>query len=90
MRHAERVVCETCGAEFITRRKDAKYCSHACANNKAQPVLGTKKCRHDKFVCPHNNAVFCSTRDCITCGWHPYVAKDRSAKIKQKLEGAEA
>lgn len=90
MRHAERVVCETCGVEFVTRRKDAKYCSHACANDKNRDGILFKKDRWDKFACPHNHAVFCSVRDCDNCGWNPAVEKTRRAKIKQKLGVAEA
>lgn len=90
MRHAERVVCETCGAEFITRRKDAKYCSHVCANNKNTDGILFKKERYDKFVCPHNKEVRCLVKDCITCGWNPAVEKTRRAKIMRKLGVAEA
>jgi hypothetical protein len=90
MRHAERVICETCGTEFITRRKDAKYCSHLCANNKTSANIGVKRGRYDKLVCPHNKYVCCEKKDCINCGWNPMVAKMRSANLKQKLGVAKA
>lgn len=83
MRHEERVVCETCGTEFVSRLKGAKYCSHVCANQKNV----TRQKAED--TCPHNSHVICSnygSGKCGACGWNPVVAEERSAKLRQKLK----
>lgn len=85
MRHEERVVCETCGTEFVSRLKGAKYCSHVCANQKT-----VKKQKQEK-LCPHNSHVVCGSfhsGKCGKCGWNPVVAQGRSAMIREKLKEA--
>lgn len=73
MRRAERVVCEVCGTQFITRRKDARFCSHQCANGRKR---GTGVC-----ICPHNEAIKCNERRCGSCGWNPTVAQLRKEAL---------
>ena len=34
-----------------------------------------------RFICPHNEGVKCSVKNCITCGWHPETAKKRLDNI---------
>ena len=40
-----------------------------------------------QFICPHNNGVQCSVKNCINCGWHPNVAKYRLEKIRKAMGG---
>lgn len=40
-----------------------------------------------QFVCPHNNGVLCSVKNCNQCGWHPTTAKIRFDKIIKHLGG---
>lgn len=40
-----------------------------------------------QFECPHNNGVLCSVKNCVSCGWHPNVAKIRLDKIIKQLGG---
>ena len=69
MRREKRVVCEICGKEFVTRFKDARFCSHKCANGRKR---GIGVCN-----CPHNEALICNERKCGSCGWNPKVAQRR-------------
>ena len=69
MRRAERVVCEKCGRQFITRYRGARFCSHQCANSRKRGAgIGS---------CPHNEAIICNERKCGSCGWNPAVAQKR-------------
>lgn len=43
-----------------------------------------------QFVCPHNDGVMCSVKNCYHCGWHPTTAKIRLAKIIKERSNANA
>lgn len=73
MRRAERVVCEACGNEFVTRLKGARFCSHKCANGRSK----TGGRSRFQTACPFNKAVICDEKKCGSCGWNPKVAQLR-------------
>ena len=37
--------------------------------------------KEQSFVCPHNDGVMCSVKDCYHCGWNPRVSRYRLNKI---------
>ena len=46
--------------------------------------------RERYFVCPHNDGVKCSQKNCYNCGWYPKTAKyrfDKIVKAMQKVGG---
>lgn len=89
MRHEEKVVCANCGATFITRKKDGKYCSWSCANRHKRAGSGTKE-SEEFILCHYNQGVVCRQAKCESCGWNPMVSERRSEKILQKFKEAMA
>lgn len=86
MRHEETLVCEYCGKQFTTRRKNGRFCSGACRNKfyKRDETSDRKRYERPTFQCPHNEAVACERKKCGSCGWNPAVAKARAEEIRRK------
>lgn len=82
MRHIEIVTCECCGEKFETRAKNAKYCSHYCANQRYYERRVKKKKENKEPRCPNNRWVVCDNQcNCANCGWNPEVAQQRMDKV---------
>lgn len=86
MRNLREYVCMTCGRVFLSRTKDAKYCTRMCYIQ--DRFNGTKKAEPKKEVCvdntcPYNLYVCCDKQKCDRCGWNPKVAKARMARYQR-------
>lgn len=86
MRNLREYVCEHCGRVFLSRSKDAKYCTRMCFIN--ERFKGPRKTKPKKEVCadktcPYNLYVCCDKQKCDQCGWNPKVAKARMARYQR-------
>jgi hypothetical protein len=85
------MVCEVCGKEFLKTKPNKKYCSRKCVStvaNRAKKARAKEKLAEISKGCPYSDAVNCKARKCSACGWNPAVVKERSAKLRQRLEEA--
>lgn len=64
-----KLICEKCGKEFESKKKDARFCSKECYQNYCKET-GCLKGKNSKKV-----EVICAE-----CGKHEFVAPSRAAK----------
>ena len=85
--------CEFCGEPMVDAKN--RFCSKSCAakaRNGAQYVIVDKGFAWTKSMgrlwnCRYQRFVHCEDRNCAKCGWNPEVAKARSEKILESLNG---
>jgi hypothetical protein len=93
----EKIKCVACGCEFMVypSETDRKYCSLKCSNGHRRVIergefdhsLTWERTTDRKWLCPYQDSVSCSTRECVRCGWNPEVMKARNEAIMRKLKG---
>lgn len=79
-----------CSSVFLSRDKDAKYCTRKCYYDDR---FGVTKVRNiepnnawkDK-TCPYNQYVCCQEQKCDKCGWNPKVEKARMARYQRVIK----
>lgn len=85
MRNLREYVCMTCGSAFLSRSKDAKYCTRMCyiQDRFNNPNREPKKDACVDKTCPYNQYVACQKQKCDYCGWNQKVAKARMTRYKR-------
>lgn len=86
MEHKTRI-CVGCGKEFELTRPNKIFCCRVCAkrfNARAHKAKDKLK-RTEKLICPHNEGVACTNKECDSCGWNPSVAKQRKEAMRYEV-----